>query len=281
MGTFFYMSPEQARGAKEVDLRIDIYSLGVILYEMLTGTKAHPGDSYNEILYHVLSKEPAALDAIRPGLPAGLSTVVAKAVARETADRFSSTADLITALIPFAGRAVTPARSQIGLASIGRETINSPVSLPAMLAPTPVAPAAAAATTSLRKRPRYALWIAAAAIVAAAIGGPKLLERVRREPEHKPAPVLNAPKEPVSLPAPEPPPVAPVATTATNPPPTVAAEHREEHSPGQRHTKRPARAPTAHKEPPAAVSAPSEENPENPPRHKPIRSIDRENPFGN
>jgi serine/threonine protein kinase len=61
MGTPFYMSLEQARGAKEVDHRTDIYALGVILYEILSGAKPHPGESYNEILYHVLSKEPAPL----------------------------------------------------------------------------------------------------------------------------------------------------------------------------------------------------------------------------
>jgi len=118
MGTPSYMSLEQARGAKEVDHRTDIYALGVILYEILSGAKPHPGESYNEILYHVLSKEPAPLDSIRPSLPSGLSEVVYKAMAREADDRYASAADFTTALIPFAGRAVTPLRSQVGLAAV-------------------------------------------------------------------------------------------------------------------------------------------------------------------
>jgi serine/threonine-protein kinase len=132
MGTPCYMSLEQARGAKEVDHRTDIYSLGVILYEILTGTKPHPGESYNEILYHVISNEPAPLNSIRAGLPAGLAAVTNKAMAREASERYASVVDLMEALIPFAGRAVTPLRTSIG------NTAPTPGSIPNVSVPTAV-----------------------------------------------------------------------------------------------------------------------------------------------
>jgi serine/threonine-protein kinase len=276
MGTPFYMSPEQARGAKEVDLRTDIYSLGVILYEMLSGTKAHPGDSYNEILYHVLTQEPTPLDGIRPGLPPGLSAVVAKALAREVADRFASAIEFITALIPFAGRAVTPAHSQVGLAPVAGVTMNSPVSLPAMLAATPIASPAPDATTSLRPRPRVGLWAAvtAVALLAAAMvwwprhRGPEQMAEVP-----KPAPVL-APT------APDPMPATPPAPSPPTPEPPAAAEPLQEVPQAKRHPKRPSHSAAPARTPKAGPPAPSERPSEIPTRRKAIRSIDRQNPFG-
>ena len=138
MGTPYYMSLEQARGAKDVDHRTDIYALGVILYEMLGGAKPHPGESYNAILYHVLTQEPAPLDSMRPDLPPGVSAIIQKAMAREPGDRYASVAEFMEALIPFSGRSVTPLRSQAGLPVVMGATMQSPVSLRAMAVPAPL-----------------------------------------------------------------------------------------------------------------------------------------------
>jgi hypothetical protein len=275
MGTPYYMSPEQARGAKEVDLRTDIYSLGVILYEMLSGAKPHPGDSYNEILYHVLTQDPTPLDAIRPGLPPGISSVVAKAMARNTTDRFTAAADFTAALIPFAGRSVTPARSQVGLAAVGVETMNSPVSLPVMAIATPVAPAAAAVSTVVRNRSRVLVWGALVVVVAALVGTAILWRPLHREPEQKiVAPQTAEPVAPNPTPAPAatPPPATPL-------PPAAAIERPQEHPPGQRHSKRAGRTGATGKPPQSAPPAAPEGSLDNQPRRKPIRSIDRTNPF--
>lgn len=66
MGTPYDMPPEQARGAKSIDHRADVWALGVILHELLSGQKPHPGESYNEILTSILMNEPMALGRIRP-----------------------------------------------------------------------------------------------------------------------------------------------------------------------------------------------------------------------
>ena len=136
MGTPCYMSLEQAKGAKEVDQRTDIYSLGVILYEILANARPYPGENYNEVLYNLFTTKPVPLDSLRPGLPAGLSEVVHRAMACEASDRFDSAIELADALVPYAGRPVTPLQSQINIdtttASAGTRhaTDKSPVSLP-------------------------------------------------------------------------------------------------------------------------------------------------------
>ncbi len=137
MGTPQYMSPEQARGAKEVDHRTDIYALGVVLYQILSGAQPHPGDSYHQILYHVLTQEPAPLDSTRPNLPFGLSAVVEKAMARNAGDRYASVTHLMGALIPFGGRAVVPVQSQVGIPSTPGDTLPTPGSLGGLVVPTP------------------------------------------------------------------------------------------------------------------------------------------------
>jgi serine/threonine protein kinase len=99
LGTAHYMSPEQAQGAKRaIDHRTDIYSLGVILYEMLSGTKPHDGESYNEILIRIVTQSPVPLDALRPDLPGRLVAVVHRAMAREPGERFQSAFELANAL---------------------------------------------------------------------------------------------------------------------------------------------------------------------------------------
>ena len=99
LGTAHYMSPEQAQGAKRsIDHRTDIYSLGVILYEMLAGKKPYDGESYNEILIRIVTQSPVPLDALRPDLPGGLVAVVRRAMAREPAERFRSASEFANAL---------------------------------------------------------------------------------------------------------------------------------------------------------------------------------------
>ena len=296
IGTPYYMSLEQARGAKEVDHRTDIYALGVILYEILSGTKPHPGESYNEILYHVLTQEPARLDSIRPGLPSGLSAVVEKAMACEAGDRYASVTDLMEALIPFAGRAVTPIRSQVGLPAAQGATIQSPVSLPAMPVPAPTPPLEEPAARLARGRSRIVVWATsvAVAVLLAALGIWLGLHREPRRQAAAPAPsALPAPPAvltPVPAPAPVPTPVPTSLPAAADTPPVAPRNESPRgrppgRPPGQRSPKHAAVAALPAVDGKAPLSgvpaAQPAENPENlpNPRRKPMRSLDRSNPF--
>jgi eukaryotic-like serine/threonine-protein kinase len=107
LGTAFYMAPEQARGEKQVDFRVDIYALGVIAFELLSAHKPHPGDGYNAILAHILTQPPEPLTSFRSGLPEGLVTLIEAAMAFEPAARPTSVAAWAESLAAYSGREVS------------------------------------------------------------------------------------------------------------------------------------------------------------------------------
>jgi serine/threonine-protein kinase len=87
MGTIAYMSPEQARGEK-VDHRTDIWSLGVVLYEMLTGKLPFTGDHEQAVIHAILHREPKPLKAVRSNLPSGLEEIIFQALAKKPSARY-------------------------------------------------------------------------------------------------------------------------------------------------------------------------------------------------
>ena len=97
VGTFQYMSPEQIEG-REVDGRSDIFSLGSVLYEMLTGKKAFDGKSQLSVASAILEKEPESVSIAKPMTPPALGRVVAKCLAKLPDERWQSASDLATQL---------------------------------------------------------------------------------------------------------------------------------------------------------------------------------------
>src|SRR6266550_1406451 len=93
VGTFQYMSPEQIEG-KELDGRSDIFSLGAVLYEMLTGQRAFQGKSQLSVASAILEKEPAPISTIKPLTPLALDRAIRRCLAREVERRWQSAADL-------------------------------------------------------------------------------------------------------------------------------------------------------------------------------------------
>lgn len=94
MGTISYMSPEQARG-RDVDARTDIWSLGVVLYEMLAGRTPFEGEIPNHIIASILEEEPPALARFAQDVPAELERIVNKALRRDKNERYRTVKDLV------------------------------------------------------------------------------------------------------------------------------------------------------------------------------------------
>jgi len=127
LGTVAYMSPEQVHGG-EVDHRIDIWSLGAVLYEMITGIRPFSGDHEAAVIYHILNEEPAPVASLRGETPDALAAIIHRALAKDPADRFASMKEMGTALetacnqaAPTATQAVDPSsalgRARAALAS--------------------------------------------------------------------------------------------------------------------------------------------------------------------
>jgi serine/threonine protein kinase len=101
IGSPLYMSPEQMRSAKDVDTRTDIWSLGVIMYEMITGQPPYTGDSIPALCASLLSDTPVSMQAIRADVPPELEEAVMRCLVKDRAGRFSTVSELARALAPF------------------------------------------------------------------------------------------------------------------------------------------------------------------------------------
>ncbi len=97
MGTVAYMSPEQARGLS-LDARTDIWSLGVVIYQMLTGSVPFSGATSSDILVSILEREPRSLHSFSPEIPAELEWIVNKALTKDCDDRYQTSREVLTDL---------------------------------------------------------------------------------------------------------------------------------------------------------------------------------------
>jgi serine/threonine-protein kinase len=115
LGSPYYMAPEQMMSSKDVDPRTDVWALGVILYELLSGAPPFNGDTMAELVFLVTQRDAPPLQQKRPEVPQGLAAAIATCLSRDPARRFPDTAKLAAALAPFG-----PARSEISLERIAR-----------------------------------------------------------------------------------------------------------------------------------------------------------------
>ena len=196
LGTPSYMSPEQFMG-QPVDGRSDLFSCGVILYQMLTGEKPFTGESSTTVMYKVLREEPVAPSKLNVSLDPALDAVVGKALAKQPAQRFQTGREFAQALQAAVSGAAAP----------------SPAAKAA-------APMGAARATGAAPRPRSAgVWVAGAAAVVALAAAGYLLLGPSRQPAASMAQVSPPPAATAAAPAAVPvaaaPVVAPVADAGT------------------------------------------------------------------
>jgi len=97
LGTAAYMAPEQVRG-EAADARSDLWSLGVVLYEMVTGRPPFQGEYAQAVMYGIVNEDPFPMDRTGAESPAALRDIVTRCLAKQPADRYASTGELVTAL---------------------------------------------------------------------------------------------------------------------------------------------------------------------------------------
>ncbi|HMJ12740.1 MAG TPA: protein kinase [Polyangiaceae bacterium] len=127
LGSPHYMSPEQVRKPKLVDARTDIWSLGVILYELLTGSLPFSAENAMSVLAAVVSDPTPRVRETRPDIPEGLEAVVFRCLSKEPGQRFADVAEFAEALSPFAPASAAPSIKRIaGVLRAGAEVSTPP-----------------------------------------------------------------------------------------------------------------------------------------------------------
>jgi len=176
LGTPYYMAPEQARGERNIDQRVDVHALGVIGYELLSGLKPHPGDSYNAILAHILTESVMPLEDACPTLPKRVCEVIDRAMAHDADERYDSVETLAKDLTELAGREIRLHGDAVDLRDrttpepSSAEAATKDDSAASVDAPSTLGSVAGDVQAPLAKRaPRRATPLLAVAAVAAAI----------------------------------------------------------------------------------------------------------------
>ena len=153
MGTPSYMSPEQVKG-RPIDGRTDIFSLGVVLYEMLTGEKPFPGQSITTVIYKIVNEEPIPPRQLNPSIHPGLNEIVLRALAKEPDARYQSCREMLEELRNYRALGGHERNPDATLVSPRGQGVGQPFSTPT----TPIRtqymedPATAAAARSLQQR---------------------------------------------------------------------------------------------------------------------------------
>ena len=264
MGTPQYMSPEQCDGRGHIDHRSDIYALGIVLYQMLTGRVPFGGDGYGEVLIQQMSKAPLAPSSITPTIPEHLELVVLKALEKQPDHRYQGMDDMMLALqnplhyvathgartgflvspvrreappagaaMPLAAQTVTPDRAVpttlSGSAAQLVATRSSPTTPPPIASAT-IPPTALPTKLSPRAMARFGLAVAlvlggiAVGVIIQVSGAPPA-PSPGPAATPSPAPATATPPSPAPT-TPAPPPPAPAVAAPPSPPPATPAAHR-------------------------------------------------------
>jgi serine/threonine-protein kinase len=229
VGSPQYMAPEQMQG-RPIDVRADIWALGTILYQAVTGRHAFDGKTLPEVCAKVLGQDPPSLRSIKPQLPAELEQLVQRCLKKDPAERYADVSGFAAALAPFGSPGALRSMERINRVLKGSNAVLSKIgSAPTVAVGT--TPMAGAATYASAPTPqtsnRLVLGLVVAAVVV--IGAVTWALRSPSAPPVTAASPVVAPAAPIKatpLPAAQvvsPPPSTPSATTAT--PTTEGAIH--------------------------------------------------------
>jgi serine/threonine-protein kinase len=196
MGSLYYMSPEQIEGAASLDGRSDLYSVGVSLYELVTGKHPFDGDSQFSIMSAHLKQTPVPPIDLDPRLPRALNDMILMSVSRDPNQRFQGAAAFRNALSGIAGNVATPVAAPVA-------RVAPPVAALASVAQKDTV----GATTSRGKR---GLWIAIGALATAAL----LIGMIQFGPLRRSKAAAPAATTQIAPVAPAPEPAAPVSPPA-------------------------------------------------------------------
>jgi serine/threonine-protein kinase len=208
MGSPLYMSPEQMASSRNVDMRADIWSIGAILYELLTARPPFMGDTLPEVCSAIIQGTPPPMREVRPDVPEKLEHVILKCMAKDRAQRWQNVAELAAALVEFAPRGARLSAERIarviGAAGLSASAIALPPSSGSIVPAQPGAPGAATAaswaqsTGTGRRSPAIpiAIGIGVVFLAAVAIVAVVLLRRPSPAPAADVDPAKVAPSAP-------------------------------------------------------------------------------------
>ena len=225
MGTPYYMAPEQAKGAKDIDHRVDVYAAGVILYEALAGRVPFLADTFNELLFKIVLEKPEPLAKVAPHVDAVLAGIVETTMAREPSDRFQTAEALRDALDHWAAEHGHHAPKAPAVAPLPAAHPTAVTGGGSTLGSTPGNWAGASAVDAAAPPPPKSRVgpIAAAAVAVVVLGAGTAFLLTRGSHESATAPTASEPAPPATAAAPTVPPApTPTAAAAEPPAPTPA-----------------------------------------------------------
>ncbi|MBI5489645.1 MAG: serine/threonine protein kinase [Deltaproteobacteria bacterium] len=186
LGTPYYMAPEQARGDRDIDHRIDLYAMGIVLYESTTGRVPFTGDNYNQLLLKILTEKFPAPRQLEPSLSEAFEAVILKAIERERDNRYRSAREMHDDLLNLLDEV---ARARLGVT--GEQSLPPLTARPSRSPETVTTAGRTLRVTGAARKRRWALPAAVAGALAALAVGLVLWAPWNSSPDTSAAPAAG------------------------------------------------------------------------------------------